>query len=193
MSKLIVFEGNDRVGKTTLSLQLAKRLSSVSVKVFSSPGKEREGSLGQFVYALQDGQISIIDEKIPSISLQLLHVASHICNFENAIIPWLNNGDIAILDRWWWSTIAYGTASGIDKKILFSIIQPEITLIESTIESAVIIYLTRDFDSGHSKEYDRLLLSEYDELVEKSKYPVIRVKNNGQETDIVIDEIIQKL
>lgn len=191
--QLIVFEGNDGVGKTTIANELSKRLSLYGAKVFSSPGKERDGSLGQFVYQYHDGQKTVITETIPPLSLQMLHVAAHISNYTNVIIPWIKRGNVAILDRWWWSTVAYGKAFGIDDVNLYSVIRPELSIINDAIKEIVIVYISRDYESKHTREFDGELLTSYKGLVNQSEFPVIEVRNEGQRISLLVDGIIKEL
>lgn len=194
MVQLIVFEGIDGVGKTTLAIELTKRMSENTAKYYSFPGKEKAGSLGQFVYDLHHGKKTIVSEMIPPLSLQMLHVASHITNLKNSIFPLILDGGIVVLDRWWWSTMAYGIASGIQKSDLQAIVQPELSLINENIKDILIVYLSRKSKTEHITEYEELLLNQYENLVRDSKYPVIHLDvDNKVEKSKNIEFIMEKL
>ena len=126
IGKLIVFEGNDGVGKTTLAQQLAARLrdSGVSCEYLSFPGKDL-GSLGRLVYELHHDRSGQIVTDINPTSLQVMHVAAHIEAIENSILPALKAGRWIVLDRFWWSTWVYGMALGIAERSLKAMLHLE--------------------------------------------------------------------
>ena len=124
--KLIVFEGVDGVGKTTLSQNLAARLNDagVSCEYLSFPGREH-GSLGRLVYELHHNPSDLGVTDINLESLQIMHIAAHIDAIENRIIPAINAGRWIVLDRYWWSTWVYGGVLGISKRSLKAMIKLE--------------------------------------------------------------------
>ncbi len=109
--RLIVFEGPDGVGKTTLAHRLVEYLTSRGRKVIyaSSPGCETRG-LGRLVYDLHKDNEQFVSTD-PT-SLQMLHVAAHIDSLNRKILPSLKDGNVVVMDRFWWSTLAYGYAFG---------------------------------------------------------------------------------
>ncbi|KUO51109.1 MAG: hypothetical protein APF76_16580 [Desulfitibacter sp. BRH_c19] len=106
--------------------KLSERLKDMNIdySAYSFPGKESR-TLGAIVYDLHHNQEAFVDKQIDALSLQILHVAAHIDTIKNRIIPDLKAGKIVLLDRFWWSTYAYGVANGINKSILKDIILPE--------------------------------------------------------------------
>lgn len=125
--RLIIFEGVDAVGKTTLSEELCSYLLSkkISVRLCQSPGSKK-GTLGELVYRihhLHDSEFSVT--KIEPCSLQLLHISAHVDSIEYEIKPAIENGEWVILDRFWWSTYVYGLDSGVNEKSLRSMIEVE--------------------------------------------------------------------
>jgi thymidylate kinase len=125
--RLIIFEGVDAVGKTTLSEELCTYLISkkLPVRLCHFPGSE-EGTLGELVYRihhLHDSEFGIT--RIEPCSLQLLHISAHVNAIEYEIKPALENGEWVILDRFWWSTYVYGLDSGVNEKSLRSMIEVE--------------------------------------------------------------------
>jgi dTMP kinase len=77
--KLIVFEGPDGVGKSTLSQALAKKLTEVNIlcEHLAFPGKE-EGTIGRLVYDLHHNPNAFGLHKVTPASLQALHIAAHL-------------------------------------------------------------------------------------------------------------------
>lgn len=117
---IFVFEGDDQVGKSTLcqkTLHVLKE-QQIKVKIIHFPGKNTK-TLGGKIYKIHHNKIG---KKIPAISLQMLHVAAHIDTWQNKIEKLLQCGYIVLMDRFWWSTYAYGKLQQIDDFDLYSII-----------------------------------------------------------------------
>ncbi len=104
--RLIIFEGIDHVGKSTLISQVKNVYLGAGKKVrdFQFPGKEA-GTLGKLIYDIHHGKMNI--KSITPLSLQMLHVAAHLDLLEQNILLILESGYDILLDRYWWSTIAY--------------------------------------------------------------------------------------
>ena len=117
--RLLVFEGPDGVGKTTLSHHLRKWLCSegIDCDAFSFPGHEN-GSLGKLIYDIHHNPSFFGLQRPSADSLQMLHVTAHIDTISSRIIPALKSGKTVILDRYWWSTVVYGMAGGIHRDLL---------------------------------------------------------------------------
>lgn len=117
--KLLIFEGPDGTGKTTLSHSLVEWLTSQGqrARYVCSPG-HIEGTLGELVYRIhhQPEQFGVRD-LFPT-AKQLLHVAAHIDALHSSIIPALKSGETVVMDRFWWSTVAYGKVAGVDQESL---------------------------------------------------------------------------
>lgn len=125
-SKLIIFEGPDGVGKSTLAAHLSSYLTQRGFKnsSFSFPGK-MPGTLGSVVYQLHHEPRIFGLDSIHELSLQLLHLAAHIECITSQIQPALLRGEWVILDRYWWSMWVYGKASGISTAILSHLVEIE--------------------------------------------------------------------
>jgi len=126
--RLIVFEGVDASGKTTLCNELFEflRREHKTVRLCHFPGKQ-EGTLGELVYRLHHLHSS--EFGVPTIdpcSLQLLHIAAHVDTIESEIKPALSRGQWVILDRFWWSTYVYGLDNGVQESMLRFMINVEI-------------------------------------------------------------------
>ena len=124
--RLIVFEGPDGVGKSTLSVALADRLKAMGLTCqhLSFPGKD-VGTVGRLVYDVHHDPDQYGVEEITAASLQALHIAAHLDAIERRIMPDLSEGRWVILDRFWWSTWVYGRVAGIERTTLDALIQVE--------------------------------------------------------------------
>jgi dTMP kinase len=118
---LIVLEGLDRSGKSTQ----VKRLSALDWAV-PWPGFTHMPSgmtdLTGAIYSLtENSQIS------SPLARQLLHIACHAENIEPIADAAARHG--LFLDRWWWSTVAYGwygaglARTGMEKSAFFGLIE----------------------------------------------------------------------
>ena len=197
---LIVLEGPDGVGKSTLSSEIYNHFkgSLSEFHILSFPGKE-QGTLGKLVYDLHHEPQKFDVNKITNTSNQLLHVAAHIDSIEQTIIPMLKQGNNLVLDRFWWSTWVYGVTSGVKRSFLKRMLDLEKTFWHNFKPDAVFLInrnnpIDRDVNlfewAGLSHEYDVLAERETNE------YPVFKVSNNGtisELVDVVINTINESL
>lgn len=147
---LVVVEGPDGVGKSTLCSELAATLRAKGVSVHSSsfPGRDA-GTLGELVYEIHHQSTAQGIVEITPLALQTLHVAAHIDAIERRFVPILNAGAVLILDRYWWSTLVYGGAAGVSLEALRALIATE-KIAWGDIRPTVVSGLTRD--SPHRQE-----------------------------------------
>jgi dTMP kinase len=141
--KLIVFEGANEVGKSTLAALLYTSLKTkgVACDLFAFPGNVN-GTLGRHVYELHHGAIRFGINRVDPTSLQVMHAAAHIDAIESTILPALTDDRIVILDRFWWSAWVYGTAHGAHERSLELIVQLEQSH-WGVVRPAVIFLVTR--------------------------------------------------
>ncbi len=125
--KLIVIEGIDGSGKSTCAKNLAEILNSINIKTIYTfepthshyGAKLREGMLSEYLDAEEELLLFVKDRK------------EHI---EYMIKPALEEGYFIILDRYFYSSIAYQGAKGIDINRIINmhkdfIIKPDIVFI----------------------------------------------------------------
>ena len=182
--RLIVFEGPDGVGKSTLSQALASRLKSMGLECdhLSFPGKE-EGAVGHLVYDVHHDPASYGMEAITDISLQALHIAAHLDEIERRILPALGQGHWVVLDRFWWSTWVYGRAASVESSTLDALIQAE-RLHWRDIKPGALFLIDRS-----NNEVDRdaraPLRQGYQALSdrERGQHPIHRIQNDGTVED----------
>lgn len=117
---LVVFEGLDRSGKST-QLQRLRELSWDEPRPVFSHMPSGLTTLTGEIYRLTE------HEPISSpLARQLLHLACHAENMAALTAARRDSG--VLLDRWWWSTIAYGwygghlAAAGVDESAFLALI-----------------------------------------------------------------------
>jgi len=124
--KFIVLEGIDGSGKTTQASLLYSLLLSKGKKVLLTK-EPTQTLLGSLIRAALNGEC-----KISKAALQLLFCADR-AEHVKRITPLLRKGWVVISDRYAFSTIAYGAASGLNYKWLVDInsvlLYPDLTLI----------------------------------------------------------------
>jgi thymidylate kinase len=181
--KLIVMEGPDGVGKTTLAQALTERLRSVGIccERLSFPGHE-EGTLGRLIYDFHHNPLYFGVHSVSPSSLQLLHVAAHIDMIEKTIIPTLAKGNYVVLDRFWWSTWVYGKNAGIKQPILEAMLKVEFEYWNEISPDVVFLFRSASsFREEVSADEWRQLSGSYYELANEQRqyYPVSLVENNA--------------
>lgn len=118
--QLIVLEGPDGAGKSTLAASVVRELNrrGHKARTLGLPGNE-PGTLGNLVHRLHHDPQSVgIQHSIDPAALQILHAGSHIDTLAKLIQPTIRNGESVILDRYWWSTQVYGRVAGVDRATL---------------------------------------------------------------------------
>lgn len=193
MSKgaLIVFEGIDNVGKSTIvnSVSEGLKMFCPNVEVYQFPGKYK-GTIGRLVYDIHHNLAKYNINSIDPLSLQLLHISAHIDILNSKIIPAIQNGHIVLLDRYWWSTIAYGVGDGIPPDKLYKIIDVE-KMITDNIYNKIFIYITR---TNRVKDYlpdkEKAILNTYNELFNKEKSGLKYIIENDQEISITVNNVL---
>lgn len=118
---LIVFEGLDRSGKSTQ----IKRLSALD---WAAPGPRFTHMPSGLTDLTRDIYPLTENRQISSpLARQLLHIACHAENIGPIADARARHG--LFLDRWWWSTVAYGwygaglARSGLSESVFFGLIE----------------------------------------------------------------------
>jgi thymidylate kinase len=192
---LIVFEGPDGVGKSTLAKMVTQALRKQGrhCRLMSFPGRE-DGTLGQLVYRLHHNAAALGVQTISETARQALHVAAHLDVMERIILPALMSGEHVILDRFWWSTLVYGKAGGIEASTLKALIEPEIRLWSDQPTTVFLVDrdtpIERDEDAVFWQELRRL----YAELANQveSTGRVERIRNTGTLQD-AMSQVLTRL
>lgn len=100
MNKFIVLEGLDGVGKTTLARGLAEELDG---EYMSTPGEPFSECRGFIIDAMGDDQLGRALFYASTVSVQGKRALEHVAS-----------GRRVIMDRYWYSTVAYAKARGVE-------------------------------------------------------------------------------
>jgi dTMP kinase len=192
---LIVLEGSDGTGKSSLCANLATRLQAErgNVVIESFPGRT-SGTLGSVVYDIHHNSGTFGINGFDPTALQCLHIAAHLDAIATRILPAVNTGSLVILDRYWWSTFVYGIAGGANRSVIAKMIEAEVLAWDWLKPSALFLI---DRDAPLREEPVQLwqrYRSEYLALAarEEANYPVHVISNNAAESD-AMDQIIKLL
>lgn len=192
MGGLLVFEGPDGVGKSTISKALVDYLRCRGFDCIWSafPGRE-DGTLGNFVYEVHHGlgRAASISAIHPA-ALQQLHVAAHTHEILTKILPAIKSGKLVILDRYWWSTWVYGRAAGLSVRTLKRILAPEHEHWAGMRPYAALLLSRAPIDQ--ESELHSVLVAEYAALAkgERRKHRIYSV-HNERTVEETIEQIIQ--
>lgn len=172
---VVVFEGLDKAGKST-QLDLLKMRTSTEDVLFA----HMPSGLTEFSQELY----SILENRPPSSSLsrQLSHLASHSDNMQQ-LVSATSKGTTLILDRWWWSTWAYGWSSGELRKAGL----PEAVLLEliKTIWNPISASIVFLFASPHEDDANNIsgvAQGYFDLAANHTGNAVVVPENNTQQT-----------
>ena len=130
--KFIAVEGLDGSGLTTQAKRLADFLREKGGEVLYTKEHtlkaERASDVASEIEAILNGE-----REATAKELQDLFIEDREWHIENTIEPALNDGKDVVCDRYKFSTIAYGTASGVDKEYLVSeqedFLKPDLTIL----------------------------------------------------------------
>lgn len=144
---IFVFEGFDRVGKSSLIDLVMNNLLKDGFDVIKIhfPGKNTN-RLGEVVDKIHHNQLANYNLSLNPLVRQMLHVCAHIDLEEDVIKPALEKRKIVLLDRFWLSTLAYGRTNGIEENILLKLVNIERAFMdESHIKKLFFIKRNPDF------------------------------------------------
>jgi len=106
--RFIVFEGLDGSGQSTQVELLRKFLRNKEYKVLKTKEPTKNSAAGRKI-----AKVLHKKEKVSPFELQKLFAEDRKRHLKNIIIPALKKGKIVISDRYYFSTLSYGTADGI--------------------------------------------------------------------------------
>jgi len=113
--RLIIFDGLDKLGKTTQAKLLYKYMKiEGKVKYFKQPTNANDTIKSRLRDIIKDENV-----KLDYLAEWALHLASHAQQWTYSILPALESGYDVILDRSWYSALAYqGYGRGLPKDLI---------------------------------------------------------------------------
>lgn len=174
---LIVLEAVKTTEKLKQAVRLYRWLKSEGYDVVLTSQYWTEGRIGRNMEALLDGVKNPVMET-------LLFAADRAEHIEKLIKPALESGKIVICDRYYHSSIAFQSASGLDESWVMEVnrhfIKPDIVLyIDSNQEFDGEKKRIRTY---HDSEMQRKAREMYDKMAEKGE--IIRIPANGNSDEI---------
>ena len=185
--KLVVVEGIDGCGKTTLVKNLVPKIEEADYKV-CLPNEDLNFTIYRKAKTLFKDIISVYKDEMYVNDLQISLLAlADLYNIKKKIQEELNRNRIVIMDRWYYSTMVYGTIDLFNKKAPLTDISDRLTVYKHIIkdldmEPDVLIYLDADVDLCYQnvlkryKEIGLLYLDTYESL------EAIRICKRGYST-----------
>jgi len=104
--KLVVIEGADGAGTTSQTMALKELFESQSVDVVAS-FEPTDGPIGKLIREHLRGEHGEVDQEV----MKLLFRADRLEHVTKKIMPWLDEGKLVILDRYYPSTVIYQSIS----------------------------------------------------------------------------------
>jgi dTMP kinase len=164
--RLIIFEGEDGAGKTTLAAEVTRLLTAGSknpVLTESFPGST-PGTLGSWVHRLHHGQVGEIKTIAPE-ALQLMHVAAHVDLLCGKMLKGRESNSTLVLDRFWWSTYAYSRFD-LEPEGAWGLVNAELPFWKG-YPVPDIVFLTRQMaDDQLTTKRRRMLRGHYREVID---------------------------
>ncbi|PIR02253.1 MAG: dTMP kinase [Candidatus Nealsonbacteria bacterium CG11_big_fil_rev_8_21_14_0_20_37_68] len=114
--KFIVFEGLDGSGQSTQANLLKDFLLEKNFNVILTKEPTQDSEAGKKIRKILDKKAGV-----QPLQLQKLFAQDRKEHLENIIIPALKEGKIVISDRYFFSSFAYGSASGVNLEWLIKI------------------------------------------------------------------------
>lgn len=126
--KFIAIEGIDGSGATTQAIKLKEYLEEKKLP-FCLTQEPTDSVIGSIIKSHLSGTATITDH----LGLQLLFAADRATHLDQEIIPRLKNSEIVISDRYFLSSVAYGSLNISDENWLYQIndqfLLPDLTIL----------------------------------------------------------------
>lgn len=187
--KLIVFEGQAGVGRSTLAQGVAAALAGrgTPCDLLEFPGRET-GTLGRHLHQLHHDPGRFAVGEVRPASLLLLHVAAHI-EAISRVVSALRAGRSVILDGFWWSAWVEGAVGGIPRQTINAVAAVE-RAEWGDVVPAVAFLVRRDASPGAAQAArSRRLAAAYRDLAlsEETRHHVVLLDNES-----TVDEAVAR-
>lgn len=190
--KLIVIEGIDGCGKSTHAKLLVESLQSKGLEVLHT----KEPSRGKIGLLLRD----YLKQDAPPLVDTMLFIADRAEHVEQEIKPALKTGKVVICERYFYSTIAYQAAQGLDTKWLFNLNafapKPDMVILLD-LRPDIAVKRTTSEEKFENQEFLEKVRKNYMKLAKKYNFKVIDVSKNKrivqQEIKTFVEQKLQLL
>jgi dTMP kinase len=161
---LVVLEGMDATGKTTQRDMLRSLPWSAGPRIVHMPSGLTDGSAK--AYELLERRMLM-----SPLAVQLLHLACHAENMPALRAAREVQG--LVLDRWWWSTIAYGWFGGLDRTLRHEAFFGAVEMVWTGMRADVVLLFEEPFrdDTNNSAA----IADGYRWLAEQDSHVVVQV------------------
>jgi len=197
VGKFIVFEGIDGAGKSTQAKLLGKWFEERGYEVVITK-EPTDTAFGKLIrkLVLTGGEEGIIDgARISHEAEALLFAADRAEHVNKLIKPALESGKVVISDRYFYSSLAYQWARGLDLDWLIDLnrfaIRPDLVIL---LDLPVKESMKRISDRSIENEFDRIfelqkkVRENYLKLVEL--FPEIKIVNAFEDVETVHEQIV---
>lgn len=187
----IVFEGLDRVGKSTLAKKLVEHLERIKKPVSYVRFPDRTTSIGQLI---NDQLVNSSSKKIDNRAMHLLFSANR-WELDHSIRHAINKGTTVIADRYSYTGIAYSSAnSDINIKwccqIENGLPKPDLVIYLELPKEAQYARPGFGDERYETKEYQESIRRKYEELIKLSQENWLRLDVENKSPDQLLGEII---
>lgn len=193
---LIIFEGPDGTGKSTISALIAELFEheGIPCHLMTFPGREPR-TLGKLVYDIHHDPSSYDIDEITPASKQTLHIAAHLDAIERLIRPTLLSGTAILLDRYWWSTWVYGIVDGVERGLLRKLVDVERISWGELLPTAAFIFRRQSpIDRNVDIHYWTLLGRRYAELAKRERHRHhVEIIDNENTISECMETVLSKL
>ena len=199
----VTFEGIDGSGKSTQIQNISKRLKAQDLKIYTT-FEPTDGHVGSLIRQMLSGTIAIDQRTIAS--LFAADRTDHLTNQKNGIKKKVDNGELVLCDRYYFSSYAYH-AQYIDMEWIIhtnslnaEILKPDLTIFIDVDPDVCIerIKLSRSqFEMYEKIDVMKKVRANYfkafDKLKDQEKVVVVDGNTNLQEVEEAILNEINKL
>jgi len=186
--KFIAIEGIDGSGATTQALKLKEYLEEKNMPFWLTQ-EPTDGIIGSISKSHLSGTAKITDH----IGLQLLFAADRANHLDQEIIPRLQKGEVVISDRYFLSSVAYGSLNISDENWLYQIndqfLLPDLTILLKVPAKVGIERISESRLSFSMFEQEENLKKVWDNYEKISKkYPnIVIIDGEKSEEDVFRD------
>lgn len=198
LTKFIVFEGLDGSGQTTQGQLLVKFLKERKQRAIFTQNPTTDLTQHSKYASKIDGILNG-DEEATAKELQSLFIKDRKWHMENVVKPALDDGKHVVCDRYKYSTIAYGVASGVDKDYLVKeqedFLEPDLTIFLRVKPKICVQRIKERGDNitiFEKEEKLRKIEKVYDKLIEEYDMEVINGELSLEKVSRRVQSVVMK-